>query len=336
VAEEMGVRYVLEGSIQSEGARVRITAQLIDALSGQHLFSERYDRDMKGFLALQDEIALRVFKKVLVNLTEGEECQSGKGTKNLEAYLKVTQAMGIGYRRNKENLEKSRKLLEEAVALDPLYARAYTGLAFIQIGLISIGASESPQEAKMKALDFSKKALALDDSDSAVHCYLSWSYMFLGEQDKSLSEAKKAVSLNPNSATAYHCLGWCLRIVGRHQEALPYLQKSLRLSPIPISSNILESLADSYTYLGRYDEAVATLKKELQFFGPDTLLAHLYLARTYVAMGREKEARTEGAEVLRIDPNFKVDRYADGVLFFRKNPAARARAIETLHTAGLK
>ena len=335
VAEEMGVRYVLEGSIQSQGNRVRITAQLIDALSGRHLFSERYDRDMKDFLALQDEIALRVFKKVLVNLTEGEESQSGKGTGNLEAYLKVTKAMEIGYKRNKENLEKSRKLLEEAVALDPLYAKTYTGLAFIQISLVSIGASDSHRQAKEKALALSKKALALDDSDSLVHSYLAWSYMFLGEPDKALAEAQKAVSLNPNSATAYHCLGWCLRIVGRHQEAVPYFQKSLRLSPVPINSNILESLADSYSILGRYDEAVATLHQELRFFGPDTLLAHLYLARIYVRMGREKEARAEGAEVLRIDPNFKVDRFVDG-LMFRQSLAANVQAVETLHKAGLK
>ncbi len=336
VAEEMGVRYVLEGSVQRQDKRVRITAQLIDALSGQHLFSERYDRDLKDFLGLQDEITMRVLNAVQVKLTMGEGGRlSGKGTKNLEAYLKVMQAREIANKRNKENVERSKKLFEEAIALDPQYALAYSGLAGVTLNMVSLGVVESPRESLEQALALSKKALALDESDVNIHAILSTIYMFLGEFDKSLSEAEKAVSLNPNSAYAIYSLGWCLRIMGRHQEAVPYLQKSLRLSPIPVSSNVLESLANSYTNLGRYDEAIAALKKELQLFGPDTLLAHLYLARTYVAMGREKEARTEGAEVLRIDPDFKVDRYLNG-LFFIPNQAAKDRAAEILHKAGLK
>ena len=215
--------------------------------------------------------------------------------------------------RNKENLERARKLYEEAIALDPKYATAYLGLGAVHYSLVGIGASDSPREDLKQALELHKKALALDNSNSSAHASLANLFLYFGEYDKGLSEAPKAVSLNPNSAMAYYALGWCLNSVGRPEEAISCLQKSLRLSPIPLASNVLEALATSYMILGRYGESIATLKKELQIFGPDTILAHIYLVRIYGLMGREKEAGAEGAEVLRIDPNFKVDRYVNGI-----------------------
>ena len=156
-----------------------------------------------------------------------------------------------------------------------------------------------------------------------------------GSVDKGISEAEKAVSLSPNSASAYYALGWTLDRAGRYQEAIPFLQKSLRLSPIPVTSNVLESLGRSYGALGQYEESIATYKKELQFYGADTLIAHLGLAVTYASMGREKEARAEGAEVLRIDPKFTIERYLKGV------PKSRDQSkvdhfVESLRKAGLK
>ena len=335
VAEEMGVQYVMEGSVQREGKRVRITVQLIDALTGHHLFSERYDRDLKDILILQDEVTMKVLTAVQVKLTLGEGVSlTEKGTKNLEAYLKVMQAESIRTgTRNKERLERARQLLEEAIALDPEYASAYASLSGIQLSLVSIGASESPKESVQRALELAKKAIALDDSDPSIRVRLAFTYMFLGDYNKGISEAEKAVSLNPNSANAYYALGWALDIAGRPQEAIPFLQKSLRLSPIPVSSNVLESLARSYRRLGKYEESIATYKKELQLYGPDTLLAHLGLALTYVWMDREEEARAEGAEVLRIDPKFTIEQYIKGVPM---DQSVKDRLTKVLRKAGLK
>ena len=339
VAEEMGVRYVIEGSVQREGKRVRVTVQLIDALTGGHLFSESYDRGLKDLLNLQDEITMAVLNAVQVKLSWGEGARlSGKGTKSLEAYLKVMQAgeyqSGM---RNKERIERVRQLLEEAIALDPKYAAAYNGLAGVHINFVSIDASKSPREDLQKAVELSKKAVALDDSSSFSHVNLAAAYMFLREPDKSLSEAQKAVSLNSNSAWAYYRLGWCLNFVGRPKEAIPCLQKSLRLSPIPVTSNVLEALATSYMKLGRYEEAIAPLKKGLQIFGPDTILTHIYLARVYVLMGREKEAFTEWAEVRRIDPNFKFDQWVKGGVkeAWFLDQSEKNRLAENLRKAGL-
>jgi adenylate cyclase len=282
VAEEMGVRYVIEGSVQREGNRVRITVQLIDALTGGHLFSERYDRNLKDLLTLQDDITMKVLTAVQVKLTTGEAARSyEKGTKNLDAYLKVLQALELkAHTQSRERVERSRQLLEEAITLDPAYALAYALLSTVHTALVVIGASESPREDLQRAVELGKKAVALDDSIPSGHTSLVFPYLYLREFDKAISEAEKAVSLSPNSASAYWALGTALNAAGRPQVAIPLLQKSLRLSPIPVHSQVLGNLANSYAALGQYEEAIATYKKVLQLYGPDHLMAHVGLAVT--------------------------------------------------------
>jgi tetratricopeptide (TPR) repeat protein len=141
------------------------------------------------------------------------------------------------------------------------------------------------------------------------------------------------VSLSPNSATAYFSLGTALSYAGRPQEAIAMLQKSLRLSPIPLNSWVLCVLAHSYRELGQYEEAIATYKKVLQIYGPDHLLARLELAITYSLMDREKEQRSEGAEVLRIDPKFSIERYIEVLPF---DQVKKDRIADALRKAGLK
>ena len=335
VAEEMGVRYVIEGSIQQEKNRVRITVQLIDALTGRHLFSEQYNRELKDILRLEDEISLKVLTAVQVKLTTGEVARLyEKGTNNLEAYLKVLQAREYkAGALNKERVERAKQLLEEAIALDPEYAYAYSILSTTHVDLVLLGASESPRESLQRAVELGKKATALDDSNSSSHANLSFPYMWLREYDKAISEAEKAVSLSPNSATAYWALGSALNFSGRPQEAISMLQKSLRLSPIPLHSQVFGMLAVSYEMLGQYEEAIATYKKVLQIYGPDHLMAHIGLAAMYVLMGRENEARAEGAEVLRIDPKFSVERWIKGLPY---SQSRKDRIADALRKAGLK
>jgi adenylate cyclase len=334
VAEEMGVRYVIEGSVQQERNRVRITVQLIDALNGRHLFSERYDRDLKDILNLQDEITLKVLIAVQVKLTTGEVARlAEKRTKNLDAYLKVLQASEYKAGTfNKERVERAIQLLEEAIALDPEYAGAYWVLCTAHHDLVLIGASESPRESLQRAVELGKKAIALDDSNSNAHAALSFPYVFLREFDKAISEAEKAISLCPNSAMAYFALGNALYVADRPQEAIPMLQKSLRLSPIPIHSGVLTLLAMAYARLGQYEEAIATYKKVLQIYGPDHLVAHIGLANMYAWTDRDKEARAEGAEVLRIDPKFSWERWLKGLPF---DQSRKDRIADVLRKAGL-
>ena len=335
VAEEMGVRYVIEGSIQREGERVRITVQLVDALTGHHLFSERYDRDLKGILNLQDEITMKVLTAVRVKLTSGEQARiNERGTKNLDAYLKVLEAAEHkGGTFNKERVQKAMKLLEEAIALDPEYAYAYSILATAYLDLVALGASDSPRESLLRAVELGKKAIALDEFNSSAHAHLAFPYMYLREFDKAISEAEKAISLSPSSATAYFALGFALANTGRNQEAIPMLEKSLRLSPVPVHSQVLILLAGSYLWLSQYEEAIATYKKVIQFYGPDHVMAHMGLAAAYVWTDREKEARAEGAEVMRIDPKFSVERFIKTLTY---DQSRKDRLADAFRKAGLK
>jgi adenylate cyclase len=173
----------------------------------------------------------------------------------------------------------------------------------------------------------------INKSFAGVHALLVYPYTMLREYDKAISEGERAVSLAPNAAGSYFALGTALYSAGRPQEAVSMLQKSLRLSPIPVHSEVLDVLAKSYRGLGQYEEAVATYNKVIHRYGPDHLLAHLNLAVTYALMDREKEARAEGAEVLRIDPKFSIERYMKGRPM---DQSGIDRRIELLRKAGLK
>jgi TolB-like protein len=335
VAEGLGVQYVLEGSLRKTGDMVRITVQLIDALTGQHLLSERYDRALKNILVMQDDITMKVLEAIQVKLTAGEDARlRAKGSKNLDAYLKLMQARQYMQTFNRENFALARKLTEEAIALDPNYAAAYATLCLIQLKEVNVGVYKNPREALEQGVKLGQKAIALDDSNSLAHGALCGTYSFLKEHDTAIAEAEKAVSLEPNSAFAYFALGAALTWARRPQEAIPFFKKSLRLSPIPIDTSTLVIMGIAYCQLGQYEEAVATLKKALQLYGADDLLAHIQLAGTYAMMGREKEAHAEAAEVLRIDPTFSVEYMARRMPF--KDQKIIDHGVSTLHKAGLK
>jgi TolB-like protein/class 3 adenylate cyclase/Tfp pilus assembly protein PilF len=335
VAEELGVRYVLEGSLQKAGDHVRITVQLIDALTGQHLFSERDDREMKNILVLQDEITMKILDAVQVKLTAGEDALlRGKGSKNLETYLMLMQARQYLQTHNKENLALARRLTEQAIALDPHYAVAYALLCNIQSREVMVGVYKNPREALEQAVKLGQKAITLDDSNALAHARVGVIYCWLKEHDKAIAEAEKAVSLDPNSALAYHTLGGALTYAGRPQEAIPFFKKSLRLSPIPVDTMTLVIQGQAYRQLGQYEEAVASFKRVLQLFGADDLMAHLWLAATYALMGREKEAHAEAAEVLRIDPTFSVESYGRRVPY--KDQKVIDDIVSSMRKAGLK
>jgi adenylate cyclase len=331
VSEEMGVQYVMEGSVQWSGDRVRIMVQLIDALKGHHLFSERYDRELKDIFALQDEITRKALMAMRVALRGEDARASEKVTKNLDAYLKLLQALEHMQVMNKDKMALARPLVEEALALDPGNAFAYAALAHVTILEVYVGASKSPRESLDRAEELAKRALALDESNFYPYTVLSLTYRFKKQFDKAIPPAEKAVALSPNSAFACFMLGAALLGSERFEEAIPHFTKSLRLSPIPIGQ-CLHNLAGTYSYLGRYDEAIATYKKLLQR-EPDYLPAHVSLAGIYVRVGRQEEAHAEAAEVMRIDPQFSLERYAK-TLPMRK--ALVDQIVENLRKAGLK
>jgi adenylate cyclase len=335
VSEEMGVRYVLEGSVQSSGKRIRITAQLIDALSGYHLFSERYDRELKDIFATQDDISMKILTATRVTLTHGEEARMfAKGTKSLEAYLKVMQAREHHEVFTKESQALARQLAEEAIALDPGYALAYSYAALAIAHEVTVGTYTNPREALERGMKLVKKAVALDDSLAHPHVILSKYYIILNkDHEKGIVEAERAVTLEPNSADAYMQLGVNIAWAGRPAEAIPILQKAMRLSPIP-PHLCLHALAMCILSTGQFEESIALFRRIVQK-EPNQLTSQLGLVLALMAAGKEDEARAEAAKVLRIDPQFSLERYAKAIDYY-KDRSVPDRMINAWRKAGLK
>ncbi len=333
VSRELGVKYVLEGSVRRSGNQLRITAQLIDATTGSHLWAERYDREMKDIFATQDEITMKILTSLRVSLTEGEVARmQAKGTNNLDAYLLFLQGYQEVGRTNKDGNFLGRQMAQKAIALDPKYALAYHLLATTYANEVPLGLSEDPRLSIKKAMELTQKALALDKSLALPHALLGWIYTLMLQHDKGIAECEQAVNLEPNSAIAYSYLSVALRYAGRPKEAITMCKEAIRLDPIPLSF-YYQSLTNAYCIAGEYEEAIAAGKKATSI-EPNNLLAHAFLAAAYALHGREEEARIEAAEVLRINPKFSVDQWAKTMPY--KNEADRELTIGALRKAGLK
>jgi len=333
VAEELGVQYVLEGSFQKSGDKVRITVQLIDAITGHHIWSERYDRELKDIFDLQDEIAIEVMNGMSAELTEGEQARrwTKSGITNLKALEKHYQAQGFFCLHTKENYEKARPLFEEAIALDPKFVWPYVYLGFLHAGSAARGWSESPAKSLQMAFELAQKAIAIDDTHDGPHSLLATIYRKKRQHDKALAEAEKAIALNPNSSDAYMMLSFTVGEIGRWEESVLYGEKSLRLSPFPGAAPFW-TLGRAYFMTGQYDESIATFKKALKV-SPKFLPGHIYLAACYSSMGRDAEATAAVKEVLRLNPKFTIKSWAKRLPYNDK--ADIEREVAALRKAGL-
>jgi adenylate cyclase len=336
VSEELGVRYVLEGSVQRSGDRIRINAQLIDALKGNHIWAERYDRDLTDLFALQDDITMKILRAVQVKLTQGEFAFRAekyfRGKQGGDCYLKMTEARNYLRTFNIEDTRVGRRITEEMVEMCPENPMSYVMLAAVHQTEYWLGIGKSPRESIEKGMELAQKALAMDDSLWAAHGILSGFYTLKREYEKSIAEGERAVALDPGGAEANLIYGASLDFGGRPEEAIPVLQKALRLDPLGAPNTFLH-LGNAYRMTGRFEEAVSEYKKVLQR-SPDHLLAHLCLAGTYSNMAREQEARAEAAEVLRLNPKFSVDSFAKRMTF--KDQSRIDDFINALRKAGLK
>jgi adenylate cyclase len=332
VAEELGVRYVLEGSVQRSENRVRITTQLIDAITGDHLWAEHYDRDLKEIFAVQDEITMKILISMRVKLTEGEQVLRARPPRSLEAYLKVLQAQEYIQRFTIEGNIMGKQLAEEAIALDPEYAGAYIYLAGAHMMDVWLGLSKFPKESLGKAIELAQKAISLYPKDSHPYALLGYLYTMKRDHDKAITEGEKAVALDPGSADAHAWLGTTLNFADKPKEAIPLFEKAIRLNPYAPTWYFL-NLGHSYRLTGQYREAITQYKRALRV-APNNIMAHLNLAGTYSLSGRGEEARAEAEEVLRLNPKFSLESFAKTLPF--KNQAQIDRYIEALRKAGLK
>jgi TolB-like protein/Tfp pilus assembly protein PilF len=334
VAEDLGVRYILEGSVQRAGDRLRIMAQLIDAASGRHLWADRYDRDLQDLFALQDEITLKIVSALQVKLPVGEQTRlASKTMPNFEAWSYAVRGHGHMMRHTKADNAKARELFERAASLAPGYAMVFTALGWTHFDDAHHGWSESREESLLQAVELAKKVQTLDDSDPMIHALWGAIYLQQGRYDQAIAEGEKSVALGPNQALPHFLLAMFLHDTGRYKEALPLIRKAMRLDPY-YPFTYLELLGGVYLSLEAYDKAVEAFKV-LVVREPHSIVGHQGLAIAYIRLGRKEQARSEVAEVLRLFPEFSLEVYRKQAHGRDMDPAVVTSDIEALREAGL-
>jgi adenylate cyclase len=339
VSREMGVRYILEGSVRRSDSQFRITAQLIDALTGGHMWSERYERPLQEIFAVQDEIRQQIVFALKVKLAPEEQAPFKRApTTNLEAYdffLRGGEALGRAWMEvKKEANAQAQQMYEKAIELDPKYAGAYAALGFTYWLDYFYGWNPARAQSLERAFALGQRAAALDDSIPLPHRVLSMVYLGKTQHDQAIAEAKRAVALDPNNAEAYMHLGSILVMAGRPEEAIGLIEKAMRLNP-HYPPPYLNQLGFAYLMAGRYEEALVPLKKALSL-NPNLMFSHLNLAVCYAELGRLEEARAEVAEVLRIVPIASLEWVNKQNAPSVKDPVQMERYLVSLRKAGMK
>ena len=337
VAENLGVRHILEGSVQKSGKRIRITAQLIDATSEHHIWSEKYDREMRDFFALSDEITHNIAVALQIKLTEGEQARVWhRDTKNLEAWSLATEAWDLISRFTREDNAKVRELAEQAVKLDPHYGFAWSLLAYSYFNAAAMGWCESPQEYFKKAIELNQKALTLNKDLFCATAMLGQINLFQRQYEQAIEMGRRSIELGPNIAVNYVILALTLCYTGNFEEAITLGEKAIHLHPF-CPWYYLNGLAMSYHMAGRYEEALALYRQILdrvqkENFSP--LPVYIGLADVYSEMGRVEEAHTQALEILRIDPSFSLENWSKTEPF--RDAKHLEKRLTALRKAGLK
>ena len=332
VRRELGVRYLLEGSVQKADDQVRINTQLIDTETGGHVWTERYDRAFENLFVVQDEIIQEIVRALEVKLTAGEhERVYRRNTNNLAAYETWLRGVTYAYRYTPEANAQARQQFERAIELDPQYADAYAKLG-MSYGLEWIFQWNSDPQVLDQAFRLVQEALKLDE---APHPHLVMSLVSVWrdrQPERAIAQAKQALALDPNYADAYAILAEMLNYASRPAEAIEAIHKAMRLNP-RYPGLYPFYLGWTYSLLGQYEEAIAASKESLTRT-PDYLFPYIILAFVYMELGQEEEARAAVAEVVRINPDFSLEVWQQSVPY--QDPAVIERIAAALRKAGLE
>jgi adenylate cyclase len=299
IGRELGVRYVLEGSARKAGDQVRITAQLVDATNGFHIWADHYDQPLNNIFQVQDEIRQKIVFALKVKLSpEERERFKYAPTNSMEAYDLWLRAMPFMASFTKEGEREARRLCTQATVLDPNYSSAFWCLAQTSIIDWFWGWNVDPQEVD-RVFALAQQAVALDDSSPLAHMGLGDAYKIKRLLDHAIAEGEKSVALGPSCGSCYGELAEHLMCAGRLAQALELLKKALRLDPAFYHADYQFDLAVVHLKMGKRDQATDELKQVL-FHQPDFTFAHAILALIYAETGKEKEARTEASKWLKL------------------------------------
>ncbi len=334
VGRELGVASVLEGSIRRAGQRVRITAQLIDAENGAHLWADRYDRDLTDIFEVQDDVTHRIVDALKVTLSPTEKAQRGETkASDLEAYELALRAREVllGPTKNRETFDRARKLFLQALELDPNFAKAYAGLGFAYMFDYQNRWSDNPDASLGLAKEYAERAIEKDPKEALAHAVAAVTATFRRDIDRAQSEIDIALSLNPNMAMAYNIQGGIRIYLGRPEEAIPLIERAMRLDPAT-NQQFLHFLGMANLLAGKYETAAAALRERIRLV-PNTDFSRSLLASALGYLGQVDEARRVWRELKEINPKYSFQEHL-GRLPFRNEEEAQ-RITDGLKKAGV-
>ncbi len=332
VGRDLGVRYVLEGSVRKADSRVRVTGQLIDAVSGAHIWADRFDRDLTDIFAVQDELTQEIISALKVKLTpEQKDRLVRKSTIDVEAYNLFLRAREQAFLLTKSNNVEARALLGRAIAINPDFAAAHAYVAFTHLNDYIIEGVDMPERSLQIGLEIAERAVAMDEQDPYAHFVFADALLWHREHDRALAEVQRCLALAPNSAEGYLERANIQYYSGDATGSIDTLNTYMRLDPF-YPEIALYFLAQAQETLGQFDEAVATLKRRLER-NPNSETSYALLASCYGHLGRIAESRAAWAALMKIAPAFSMERRRR-ILPFR-NPDLFERRVEGLQKAGL-
>jgi adenylate cyclase len=332
VGGRLGVRYVLEGSVRKASGKVRIAGQLIDAITGAHLWADRFERDLTDVFALQDEVTVAVVSAIQPKLLQTEiALATRRRPENLTAYDFYLRALPQFYLTTREGMAEAIRLAHHTLELDPRFGfvAALAGVCHMQGVLLNYAID--PQFERKEAIRLSRLALSVDDGDPETLGLASVISAFMvGDSETEIEMADRAVALNPNSFNAWNSRGWVYKIAGQPDEAIRSCERAIRVSPLDPRLHItFAGMGLAFIELGRFDEAIVAGKKA-QRQNPSYSSAYRCLASAFAHLGRDAEAREAAARLLEVDPEFTI-----GAWIARGGQSNAKLLIEGLRKAGL-
>ena len=332
IGRDLGVRFVLEGSVRKAGNRVRITAQLIDAGSGGHLWAERFDRDLMDIFSTQDEVVKKIVGVLAVTLTQGEERRlHRRGTGNVEAYESWLRARELLTRGTRESVVQARAMYRRAIEIDLNFAAPHAGLALAAISDYVSGWALDPAQALDEAERWARRAVELNDQEPVSHMALGAVLLWRRDHEGALAESRRMMALDPNFAQGYSTTGLALMYAGRAAEALEPIAMAMRLDPL-YPAIVLHFLAQANFSLGKYEIAAQQLVDRIAR-NPGTDASRMLLASCYGHLGRTEDARAAWVELLKVNPDFSLMQRARVLPY--KDARDFQRIAEGLAKAGL-
>ena len=336
VAKDLGVRYVLEGSVRRSGNRLRITAQLIDAGTGDHMWAERYDSEIKDIFSIQDQVTRKVVSELAVTLKASEvERLYRKHTENIEAYELYLRIIRECWPPKKKCHPKAIELSKRVIELDPKFGGGYQLLSYLLSAGVRFGLSTSPGEDVEKALEFAQQAVSVDDAFAPSYFSLASAYLMKKQHEDALAAASEAVRIEPGGYDSNMFLGFYLHWMGRGEEAVKALKKAQQFNPKYLSDRvpwILDFMGMACFTAGRYEESIVTWKQVIDRFGP-LELREGFLTAAYSELGRNDEAKAMAQQLLKRHPKFSVSSWKYARTY--KNPEDTERLLNALRKAGL-